>query len=378
MSNGEVKSWVSERLFDLVPIEIAVIDREFRIVQANERFRHAYGDAVGKRCYEVYKKVNFPCTRCAPAQCFQDGHVRVSEEKGIVREGEQTWYVVHAVPLRGDDGGIQFVLEMSMDVTELKNLQKEKIEAERLAAVGQTVAGLAHGIKNIIMGLEGGMYIVQSGLARNDPERLRHGWSILQQDIARISAFAKEFLDFARGRTPQVSIADPNRVAADVVELYLELGRLAGVEIETHLSSEIRPAALDVNAIHTCLANLVSNAIDACEMSDQEGPRRVVVTTLEDGGKLVFEVEDNGCGMDYDVQRKVFSSFFSTKASGKGTGLGLLTTRKVVQEHGGTVSFESHEGRGSKFRIELYRDRLPAVTDSNERGAETKGAEAEA
>ncbi|NJN64326.1 MAG: PAS domain-containing protein [Acidobacteria bacterium] len=374
MSNGEVKGWLSERLFDLVPIQIAVIDRSLRIVHANERFRHAYGDSVGKHCYEVYKKVKFPCTRCGPVQCFKDGHLRVSEEKGIVREGEQTWYVVHAVPLKADDGSIPFVLEMSVDVTELKNLKQEKIEAERLAAVGQTVAGLAHGIKNIVMGLEGGMYIINSGLARNDPERLRNGWSILQKDIARISAFAKEFLDFARGRTPKVELADPNQIARSVGELYHELGRISGVDITTILDPGMRQAPLDVNAIHTCLANLVSNAIDACEMSDQGGPHRVVITTRDVGGRIVLEVADDGCGMDYEVQRKVFSSFFSTKASGKGTGLGLLTTRKVVQEHGGTVSFESSEGAGSTFRIELFRDRLPTLTEPNECSVETKDA----
>lgn len=377
MSREDLNGWLCDKLFDLVPIELAVIDRTFRIVHANERFLHAYGPSIGRRCYEVYKQCSTPCVHCAPAKCFEDGRVRVNEEMGVVREGEQTWYVVHAVPMKCDDGSIPYVLEMCTDITEIKNLEKDKLEAERLAAVGQTVAGLAHGIKNIIMGLEGGMYVVNSGLKRNDPDRLRQGWQMLEEDITRISAFAKEFLDFAKGRTPKVELVDPNEIATKVAALFRERAEQRNVEITTILDPSMRVANLDAEGIHTCLTNLVSNAIDACEMSDSEGGHRVLISSRDVGNRLVFEVADDGCGMDYDVQRKVFSSFFSTKASGKGTGLGLLTTRKVVQEHGGNVSFESEEGRGSVFRIELYRDRLPRLQESSNQGAPLPSAESE-
>ena len=377
MPRESLQQWLCERLFDLVPVEIAVIDQHYRIIHANERFLHAYGPFKGRKCYEVYKNQTTPCAHCGPMQCFEDGRVRVSEEMGVVREGEQTWYMVHAVPIKRDDGSIPFVLEMCTDITEIKHLQKEKVEAERLAAVGQTVAGLAHGIKNIVMGLEGGMYVVNSGLKRNDPERLRQGWTMLEEDITRISGFAKEFLDFSKGRVPNVSLADPNEIARKVAELFRDRASQGGIEIDTVLDPSVREAPLDAEGIHTCLTNLVSNAIDACEMSDSDGKHRVVISTRDVGNRLVYEVADDGCGMDYDVQRKVFSSFFSTKASGKGTGLGLLTTRKVVQQHGGNVSFESEEGRGSVFRLEFYRDRLPELQEDEGSGAETAGAETE-
>lgn len=378
MHRESLQEWLCAKLFDLVPVEIAVIDRNYRIIHANERFLHAYGSFKGRRCFEVYKNQSTPCAHCGPMQCFEDGRVRVSEEKGVIREGEQTYYMVHAVPVKREDGSIPFVLEMCTDITENKNLQREKLEAERLAAVGQTVAGLAHGIKNIVMGLEGGMYVVNSGLKRNDPERLRQGWSMLEEDISRISGFAKEFLDFSKGRVPKVVMADPNSIATKVAALFEERAKQSGITISTVLDPSVRQAPLDEEGLHTCLTNLVSNAIDACEMSDAEGTHRVVISTRDVGNRLVYEVADDGCGMDYDVQRKVFSSFFSTKASGKGTGLGLLTTRKVVQQHGGTVSFESEEGRGSVFRIELYRDRLPEAQPKEGSGVEVADTGSEA
>ena len=117
---------------------------------------------------------------------------------------------------------------------------------------------------------------------------------------------------------------------------------------------------MDAEAIHTCLVNLVSNAVDACETSDRPGGR-VMLSTYERDGVIVYEVTDDGVGMDYEIKKKVFTNFFSTKALRKGTGLGLLTTRKTVQEHGGKVSFESVEGQGSTFRIEFPRSRLPQL-----------------
>ena len=121
-------------------------------------------------------------------------------------------------------------------------------------------------------------------------------------------------------------------------------------------------APLDEENIHTCLVNLVSNALDACEMSHKD-ERRVVLTTRERNGTLIYEVTDNGCGMEYDVKQKVFTNFFSTKELGKGTGLGLLTTRKIVQEHGGKIDVASESGKGTTFRIELPRRRLPATIE---------------
>jgi PAS domain S-box-containing protein len=350
-------SWISDELFDRVPVAICVIDQEFRVVEANARFTESYGEWIGHRCYQVYKDRKERCVKCGAAKSFQDGKTREREEEGVDRLGCPTHYLVDIVPVVRDDGSIPYIIEMSTDITELKKLQREKIEAERLAAVGQTVAGLAHGIKNLIMGLEGGMYVVNSGLRSDNEERLLQGWRMLEEDIGRISSFVKEFLEFAKGRQPRAQTIQPNDVARKVVASFRERAARAGVELRLDLE-EIREAPMDEEGLHACLTNLVLNAIDACVMSTN-GTHHVVLSTRERDGVLTFEVSDDGCGMDYDIKQRVFTNFFSTKASGKGTGLGLLTTRKIVQEHGGKVSFESAEGEGSLFRLEFPRDSLP-------------------
>jgi len=368
MISKELRKWVRTEVFDQAPVRIAVINRDFKIVEANRAFAETFGAWQDRSCFAVYKDREEHCERCAAARTFSDGKMRIREEKGWSSDGKAIDYLVHMVPLIQPDGTIPWIIEMSTDISEMKRLEAEKIEAERLAAVGQTVAGLAHGIKNIIMGLEGGMYVMNSGIRKGDNARIGAGWEMLEENVARISAFVKEFLEFARGREPEVALADPNEIATKVIDLYKDTAALAGIALRSDLADGIAPIAVDADAIHTCLANLVSNALDACEMSNKDS-RNATLSTREEADTVIIEVKDDGGGMDYDVKQKVFTNFFSTKGSDRGTGLGLLTTRKIVHEHGGTISFNSTEGIGSEFCIRLPRNRLPSLRAEDETGS---------
>jgi PAS domain S-box-containing protein len=359
MLASEIHGWLHLNLFDEVPIAISVISQDFRIVEANRCFRQAYGSWEGRPCYEVYKGRSERCLRCAAVETFSDGKIRTREEEGTLLDGSQHHYLVQMVPITRPGGEIPYVIEMSTDITPVKRLEREKREAERLAAVGETVAGIAHGIKNVLMGLEGGMYAVNTGIERADDARIARGWTMLEENVTRISEFVKEFLDFAKGRVAQVTMVDPNAPVRNVVQPFGEKAAEAGIELKIDLQDGIPPAPLDADGIYTCLANLVSNAIDACSLSDRKRNYMVRISSQEKDGVLIYEVVDNGQGMDYEISRKVFSKFFTTKGSNRGTGLGLLTTKKIVHQHGGRISFTSKEGEGSVFRIELPRAALP-------------------
>jgi signal transduction histidine kinase len=362
----EIEDWIRFHLFDQVPMAVAIIDRQYRIVDANPRFEELYGPWEDRFCYEVYKGHDQPCPDCAAVKTFEDGKVRVREEEGVVENGDHMDYLVHMVPIRGPLGKIRFVVEMSTDISPVKRLEAEKREAERLAAVGETVAGIAHGIKNVLMGLEGGMYAVTSGIELGDDERIARGWTTLEQNVERISNFVKEFLDFARGRKTTVALVDPNLPARQVVELFREPAAQSGVRLDVDLQPDLEPLPLDADGIHTCLANLVSNAIDACLVSETRREFVVTVTSRFEDDMLIYEVADNGRGMDYEISKKVFSKFFTTKGSDRGTGLGLLTTKRIISQHGGRISFTSTEGEGSMFRIELPRENLPQPEPDSE------------
>jgi PAS domain S-box-containing protein len=356
----QIDDWLRANLFDEVPVSICVVDHGYRIVRANRQFHAEYGPSTDRLCYEVYKGRSSRCEHCAAGETFADGQIRSREEQGGLRpDGSRVHYLVHMLPIMGAEGDIPYVIEMSTDVTRVKRLEQEKRDAERLAAVGETVAGIAHGIKNVLMGLEGGLYAVNTGIERQDDERIARGWAMLQENVTRISQFVKEFLDFARGREAQVRLVDPNAPVRTVLRLFGDEAAKAGIRVTVHMQEPLEAAPLDEEGIVTCLANLVSNAIDACRFGQAERQHVVTVTSDEEGSTLVYEVSDNGQGMDYEISKQVFSKFFTTKGSDRGTGLGLLTTKKIVHQHGGRISFTSAEGSGSTFRIELPRDALP-------------------
>ena len=241
---------------------------------------------------------------------------------------------------------------------EIKRLEQELIKSERLAAIGQTVASLAHYVKNILFGLKGGIYLVNEALKEDDTDSLKDGWDMLESNMGRISGLVLDLIEYSRERKPEYEKCFPNEIANEVCELMEESAKEYDIEIIKDFDPCMGEAFMDPKGIHRCLLNLVSNAIDACIFdSNEEKKWEVQVRTiLEDDGTVRFEVSDNGCGMDEEVKKKLFTSFFTTK-EGRGTGLGLLNTQKIVQEHGGTITVNSQPGKGSTFTIRLpYRD----------------------
>lgn len=343
-------------LFDRVPCYVTIIDRDYRIVRANEAFRENFGDVIGLYCYEVYKRRSSRCDNCPATKTFRDGKLHRASQTGTGKSGQDIHYVVSTSPLRRTGEEIAHVIEISTDVTATRKLEKQVIETERLAAVGQTVAGLAHSIKNILMGLEGGKYIVSLGIKKGDSEMINEGWEMLDRNFTKTTSLVRDFLSFSKGRLPELKMVLPADLVSEIVNLYRDIAAQSGITLKAEVVDSPREAPLDPDGIHTCLTNLVSNAIDACLIGDQKGSE-VTVRVEDTGEKLIFEVSDNGSGMDYDIKQKIFTTFFTTKGSG-GTGLGLLTTRKIVQEHGGKISVESRRGEGAHFRIAFPRQRL--------------------
>ena len=352
------RSWQQEYqvLFDRVPCYITVIDRDYRIVRANEAFRDSFGDVMNRHCYEVYKRRKSRCLGCPAARTLRDGRIHRSNQVGTGLRGQDIHYAVTTSPLGRAGGPVNHVIEISNDVTAIKKLEHDVVEAERLAAVGQTVAGLAHSIKNILMGLEGGKYIVSLGLQKGDQAMITEGWEMLERNFNKTTTLVKDFLSFSKGRLPALQMIDPRCPVNEIIDLYKEIAARSGIDLRADLPESIRKAPLDPDGIHTCLTNLVSNAIDACLMGEQKGTE-VVVRLADKSGKLVYEVMDNGTGIDYEIKKKIFTTFFTTKGGG-GTGLGLLTTRKIVQEHGGRIEVDSAPGKGARFRMEFPRNRL--------------------
>jgi signal transduction histidine kinase/HAMP domain-containing protein len=239
----------------------------------------------------------------------------------------------------------------ALDFSEMQN---ELVAQERLAAIGETIAGLAHCLKNALNALRAGLFITDRALVLDDAEKLRRGWGIAKMGIRQIEGLSLDMLYYVKQREPERTPTDANVVVREIVDLHREMASEKGVELRVALDETVGCELLDRTTIYRAVLNLVTNAIDAC--IESETGDLVVVRTRSDPDEVVLIVEDNGIGMTDEIRSRLFTRFFSTKA-GKGTGLGLPVVKKIVEEHGGTVEVDSEPGRGSTFRIRLPRSK---------------------
>ena len=247
----------------------------------------------------------------------------------------------------------------------LERLVEEKtralLGAERLAAVGQTVSGLAHAIKNVASGLKGGAFVLEKGIELGNQKYLLQGWQMVKGNLGKIGDMTMDLLSYSKARIPEYQLCNLNQPVCEVFDLMYQEAARRGVTLEKDLDNTLPEGRLAPEGIHRCILNLVTNAIDACtDISCVHGQGKVTLKSLKtDGWAVEYRIIDNGCGMDKETETKIFEQFFSTKGS-RGTGLGLMITKKIVDEHGGVITCASEKGKGTTFIL-----RLPEKEDSS-------------
>ncbi len=248
----------------------------------------------------------------------------------------------------------------------LEKMVEEKtrklIDAERMAAVGETVAGLSHAIKNIAGGLKGGAFVLEKGINLDDKTYLLQGWEMLKSNVDRIRNLSLNLLNFSKAAQMEFRLCDPNQPVREIVELMESRMQREGVALETQLADDLQPIYLDPENIHRGLLNLVTNALGACIETDECGEDQTIrlETSKPREWGVEYRVIDNCGGMDAKVKNKLFRTFFSTKGK-RGSGIGLMLTHKIIKEHKGVIEVESEPGQGSQFRV-----RLPERHDEGE------------
>jgi signal transduction histidine kinase len=244
------------------------------------------------------------------------------------------------------------------------------VHAERLAAVGQTIAALSHHIKNILQGLRSGGEILELGLKDKDEALLQQGWRMMEKNQAKIYDLVMDMLSYSKEREPIIEDTDLNAVVRDVIELLQARAKERGIDLRSRLDESLPPCPADPEGVHRALLNVVGNALDAVE---EAAHPKVLVGTLREpagatpsvpptpgsagvapatGGWVRIVVKDNGLGIPPEKLADIFRPFVSTKGS-RGTGLGLAVSRKILREHGGDILVQSQPGQGSTFVLRL-------------------------
>lgn len=245
------------------------------------------------------------------------------------------------------------------------DLVSERVQRERLAAVGQTVASLSHSTKNILQGMRGGADVVELGLKKDNMKLVRSGWEIVSRNLERIYALTLNMLAYSKQRRPELEMTAIGPVLEEVVELVQRQYDSKKVALLADIEPDMPPLPLDSAGVHQAVLNLLQNALDAVEA--ETGAVTMRCTFNAEKSCAEIQVIDNGSGIEGSVMSNLYQPFVSTKGY-KGTGLGLVATKKVVDEHGGDIQCLSDPKKGTTFLI-----RLPSTPPTSIKSAETLG-----
>jgi len=342
-------------LFEEVPCYISIQGPDLRMIEMNRAFQEDFGSslgALGCKCFEVYKHRIEECVPCPVRETFEDGQIHTREEVVTSLQGKQMNVLVTTAPIRDDDGRIVSVMEMSTNITAVRELESH------LTSLGLLIGSVSHALKGLLNGLAGGMYLVETGFVKDKPDRVHQGWEIVKRNVDRIKGMVSDILYYAKDREPLWETVSAVEVADEVCGLVRSRAEEHGITLAKELDETTGDFEADPRAVRSLLVNLLENSLDACRTDNKKDGHQVTLRVKGFPDHIQFEVQDNGIGMDQETREKVFSLFFSSKGT-EGTGLGLFVANRIARAHGGSIELESEVGVGTKFVVELRRERPP-------------------
>lgn len=349
------------QIFDSSDDGMFLIDREFNILRINEKIEKLYQikkmDALHKKCYEIFQ---FPF--CNTPKCFIkqiiDGKDIVQVEIEIERNNKKENYIKTATPFRSPDGKLVGVVENLKNISDIKKLQKQMMLSEKLSAVGQLAAGVAHEFNNILAIILGRVQLlmIKSSV---DKQKLDRALKVVEDQINRGANIVNDLNTFAKPHEPDFKSNSVSQIMKKTIKIVKDQFSLKSIKIISNYKERSKVMA-DYGMMQQVFLNLLINARDAILLSNKE-KGIIKVSVNETGKQIKVSIIDNGTGMDEEVKNQIFSPFFTTKGAWKfksdselkGTGLGLAITHTIIKQHKGNIVVESQKGKGAVFEITL-------------------------
>jgi len=235
----------------------------------------------------------------------------------------------------------------------LEQLVCEKTELQsHLASLGLMIGSISHGIKGLLTGLDGGIYLLDSGFAKKNEAQIKEGWDIVKLTVERIRKMAMDILFCAKERDLRLERIDIRNFVEEIVKELEPKFKSQKIKFVKDFEANLGEFEVDVIYVHSALLNIIENATDACLRDKTEKPHKIIFGARRHEEKIILEITDNGIGMDSETQDKIFTPFFSSKGT-KGTGLGLFIANTIIEQHGGEIKVKSNVGQGTLFQIKI-------------------------
>lgn len=332
-------------IFESISDPLALVNPDCSLAMTNETYR----DWVFRGSGAVFTK------RCHPENCDADTMCpvcfleKVKREKKAVSEywegHDGRYYYIHLYPVFDEKGDVIKVVHYVKDVTEKREMEEQMRLAEKMAAIGQLSAGIAHEINNPL----GGIRLCFNNLISTamDNETKKTHIEVINTGLERIQGIIRQLLDFSKKTSLSISPVSVNKLIDNVLQLIEYSANKKGIEIIKNNSDRIPDVMVDRNKIEQVFLNIILNAIQA-----MNGPGKLIIKTSLNNGHCIISFMDTGPGIPHDVMPYIFDPFFTTKPVGEGTGLGLSVSKSIIEQHGGRITVESTEGM-TEFKIEL-------------------------
>lgn len=346
-------------IFESISDPLALVNPDCSLDTTNK----AYRDWVERGSSAVFTK------RCHPENCDADTPCpvcfleKVKREKKAISEywegHDNRYYYIHLYPVFDKDGEVIKVVHYVKDMTEKREMEEQMRLTEKMAAIGQLSAGIAHEINNPL----GGIKLCFNNLisTKMDEETREQHIEVINTGLERIQGIIKQLLDFSKQTSLSISPVSVDKLIDNVLKLVEYSANRKGIKILKKNSDGIPEIMVDRNKIEQVFLNIILNAIQA-----MNGPGTLTIQTSINNGQCIISFKDTGPGIPPDVMPYIFDPFFTTKPVGEGTGLGLSVSKSIVEQHGGSISVESTAGMTEfKVRLPLASDRLELVRKIN-------------
>lgn len=338
-------------LFDNLPTGLYIIDPQYKIMLVNRSRSLLTGKSsdslIDKTCYQALFDRTTPCPECRVQDTFQDGASTQRSESRLGEGDETTEFEISTYPI--DDGAGQIIqaILLEQDVTERYRLEGILAQSEKLAAIGQLAAGVAHEINNPLTAIIANAQILHRELP---PESdLQESIDLIARAGARATQVVRNLLDFARKEDYHLGLTDINETLRRALELLQHEVLSRGVVIEFKPDPSLPPILASHDHLQSVWLNLILNAVDSLDKT----PGKIKVSARRIGNEIHVSVADNGKGITPERLTRIFEPFYTTKEPGRGTGLGLSVCHRIIKQHGGQIRVESQIGVGSEFTIIL-------------------------